>query len=157
MPTSLKTLTKPQRDLLTAVSDGLVYRRTNTGSGARFGRYLSEDRYESKSVNEKTWDALEDQGLAELGPMPARWGSRQPTLITDTGKRILAGETVNTARSLAFTFRLGDATVTRQVPLPPHWHRYPGQREHDVKAAREALLAELVAVEWVESDEAVTP
>ena len=157
MPTSLKTLTKPQRDLLAAVSDGLVYRRTSTGSGARFSRYLSEDRYESKSVNEKTWDALKDQGVAELGPMPARWGARHPCVITDTGKRVLAGETVNTVQSLTFTVRLGDATVTRSVPLPARWHRYPGGHEAEAKRLGAALLAELVAVEWAESDEVAAP
>ncbi len=154
MPTSLKTLTKPQRDLLTAVDTGQAWWRDVYPQPVI---YIRGDGYRETRVNGKTWDALEGAGLAQWGPKPAAHRAPRPAVITDKGKQVLAGETVNTARSLTFTVRLGDATVVRSVPLPSSWHRFADSHSHMAAQIRNDLLAELVAVEWVESDEVPAP
>ncbi len=154
MTTSLKTLTKPQRDLLAAVDTGQAWWRDTY---PRAVIYIRGDGHRETRVSDKTWEALQGAGLAELGPKPAEYRAPRPTVITDKGKQVLAGETVNTARSLTFTVRLGDAVVVRTVPLPSSWHRFADSHGHMAAQIRNDLVAELVAVEWVESDEVPAP
>lgn len=94
MSVSLKTLTKPQRYLLAAVDAGTVWQRDNY-TGVTI--YILGGGHQQTRVSGKTWEALAGAGLVEFGPKPAEFRAPRPTAVTDKGKQVLAGETVNAA------------------------------------------------------------
>lgn len=148
MSTSLKTLSKPQRTLLEAVRDGHVKAVEEMFGGRRIRQDV--DEYRTKTVNQKTWDALRDAGLVRYDPPRLR--QRAVAELTDTGRQVLDGEVVNTTASLLFRFEIDGHVIERRVPVPDGWWGWePASRAAQACAEQNAVLRDMVSMSWAES------
>ncbi len=149
MSVSMKTLSKPQRALLQDVQKGRVHASDQVFSGVKI--YRSTKEWDRLPVPPKTWDVLLKAGLV---------ARPQPTLrtnatveLTESGRRVLAGETVNTAKSLLLTFEIDGHVVERRVPLPNWWWSCDEDgRPRNAKVIQSRVLSEIVSSSWSESD-----